>query len=117
MSSLRAEPAAFFAGLPAQCMLRVLQAAGCLQLRSVVVQLPPSAPLEELDLASCRQGGPALAWAAPTKLYCSIAFSVWLNMLEGQAVQVVRRGPCAAVVRQRGRPLRQASSMAVTCCL
>lgn len=37
-----------------QCMLRTLRVAGCLQLRSVVIQLPPAAPLEELDLANCR---------------------------------------------------------------
>lgn len=38
-----------------RCVLEVLRAAGCNALRSVVIQLPPDAPLRALNLESCRQ--------------------------------------------------------------
>lgn len=41
--------------VPPRAVLRVLRADGCNALRSVVIQLPVSSPLEELSLNECRQ--------------------------------------------------------------
>ena len=38
-----------------RCVLEDLRAQGCCALRSVVIQLPPEAPLRALQLDGCRQ--------------------------------------------------------------